>query len=108
MTISNPIPSSQPGAFHIFLGAWDSGWYFKCNCPCGCKFPDIVPLHRAGDPPLNPIHKFWEWDGNMTHPTITPSFKRHTPCGVHFNLTKGVYIIHGDGAPGAANIYRAP
>jgi len=100
------LASDQPGYFEIFEGAGDSGWYFMCNCPCGCKYPDIVPLEKAGESRHSGKH--WGWDGNLTHPTITPSFERHTPCGVHFNLNAGVYTIHGDGAPGAADIYRAP
>lgn len=101
------LENDQPGFFKIFEGTGDSGWYFACNCPCGCKYPDSVPLHKAGGAP-SPWEKHWEWDGNFTHPTITPSFKRHTPCGVHFNLTRGVYQIHGDGAPAAPNIFSAP
>lgn len=101
------LASDQPGYFEIFEDAGGSGWYFLCNCPCGCKYPDIVPLHRAGGPPRSFPSVFWEWDGNLERPTITPSFKRHTPCGVHFNLNAGIYTIHADGAPGAANLYRA-
>lgn len=55
-----------------------------------------------------PGFKYWEWDGDLERPTITPSFKRRIPCGIHFNLTAGVYTIHADGAPAAANVYRAP
>jgi hypothetical protein len=104
--MSRSLASLQPGYFEIFEGAMDSGWHFTCNCPCGCRCPDIVPLHKAGDPPK--FGKHWEWDGNLTHPTITPSFKRHTPCGVHFNLNAGVYTIHADGARAAPDIYSAP
>lgn len=101
------LQSNQPGYFEIFEGEGGSGWYFICQCPCGCKYPDIVPLQKAGDPP-RAVEPYWRWDGNMTHPTITPSFKRHTPCGVHFDLTAGIYTVHGDGAPTALNIYQAP
>jgi hypothetical protein len=99
------LKSDQPGYFEI----WENppgNWGFACNCPCGCKFPDFVPLRKKGDPPRTDKH--WEWDGNLTRPTITPSFKRHTPCGIHFNLNAGVYLVHADGAPAAANVYRAP
>jgi hypothetical protein len=104
---SAPIASNQPGYFEILEGAGDSGWYFRCRCPCGCQYPDIVPLQRMGDSP-NRSGVYWVWDGNLSHPTITPSFRRHTPCRVHFSLTRGIYEIHPDGAPGAPNLYQAP
>lgn len=102
------LKSDQPGYFEIWKGAGESGWYFACNCPCGCRYPDSVPLDKAGEPPKGGPGNRWQWDGNLTHPTITPSFKRHTPCGIHFNLNAGVYTVHSDGAPAATNIYRAP
>lgn len=105
--MTNRLQTKQPGAFIIFEGEAGSGWYFQCNCPCGCKYPDIVPLDKAGDPPRPPGVR-WQWDGNLTHPTITPSFKRHTPCGVHFTIAAGVYTVCEDGSPAAPDLYRAP
>jgi hypothetical protein len=101
------LPSDQPGYFQIFLGAGKSGWYFQCNCPCGCRYPDLVPIELKGENKRGGKH--WEWDGDLTHPTLSPSLRRTgTACKIHFNVTKGVYINHGDGAPNAPNVYRAP
>jgi hypothetical protein len=104
---ASDLKSDQPGYFQIVLGAGGSGWYFFCNCPCGCKYPDSVALELKGEHTRHGNH-FWHWDGNLSHPTLTPSFKRHTPCGVHFNLNAGVYTVHPDGAPAHPNVYRAP
>lgn len=103
------LPSDQPGFYQIFLGPASSGWYFKWNCPCGCGFVGTVPLNLTTDPAncRAGSHR-WEWDGNLEHPTVSPSFKSTLPCGSHFNLNAGVYTIHADGAPAAATLYRAP
>lgn len=101
------LPSKQPGYFQIFLGPADSGWYFLCNCPCGCEHLDIVPIELKGE---NTWHRDgWAWDGNLARPTLTPSLRRTgTPCKIHFNVTEGAYVIHSDGAPAAPDVYRAP
>jgi hypothetical protein len=100
------LPSSQPGFWKIYRGPANSGWYFACNCPCGCQYPDIVPIEKAGEHTRGPNQVFWEWDGNLQAPTLSPSFKRHTPCAIHFNLTKGIYIAHADGAPLSPHIWK--
>lgn len=101
------LPSDQPGFWKIFKGPAGSGWYFLCNCPCGCKYPDIVPLEKAGEHTRPKWMTFWDWDGNLQAPTITGSFLRKgTPCKIHFSLTKGVYIHHGDGAPFAPDLWK--
>lgn len=103
------LKSTQPGYFEIFLGPAGSGWYFLCNCPCGCPYLDIVPLELGGEHEHQIKDGVWDWDGDLERPTISPSFKRNgTPCKVHFNLNAGVYTIHPDGAPGAPNLYRVP
>lgn len=109
------LASSQPGYFQIVLGAGGSGWYFLCNCPCGCPYTDCVPIelkgetHRADRAKRNPEFHYWEWDGNLSHPTLTPSLRRRgTPCKIHFNVTAGRYVNHGDGAPNAPDVYTSP
>jgi hypothetical protein len=101
------LPSTQPGFWKIFEGPVNSGWYFQCNCPCGCQYPDIVCLEKVGENRRTNREVFWTWDGNLQAPTITPSLKRHVPCGIHFNLTAGVYIAHADGAPLAPDCWKA-
>lgn len=42
--------------------------------------------------PLSPhpaANGVWQWDGNVSHPTITPSIDCHGGCGRHFVMTKG-------------------
>ncbi len=97
------------------LGAGGSGWYFVYNCPCGCQYPDMVPIELNGETERAERHQrtpefvYWEWDGNLTHPTLSPSLRRTgTPCKIHFNVTQGIYINHGDGAPNAPDVYRDP
>ena len=68
------LKSNQPGYFEIFKGAGDSGWYFACNCPCGCPYMDVVLLHKHGDPPINPIHTHWEWEGD----SIVQQFQQYS------------------------------
>lgn len=101
------LPSTQPGFWKIAKGPGESGWYFLCNCPCGCQYPDIVPLEKDGEEPTRPAWMVtWGWDGNLQRPTIHGSFKRNVPCKIHFSLTDGIYIHHGDGAPLAPNVWK--
>lgn len=99
------LPSGQPGFWKILKGPGGSGWYFLCNCPCGCPYLDTVPIEGPGETARaerqkrNPVFVYWGWDGNLQRPTIEGSFKRNTPCKIHFSLINGVYIHHGDGAP---------
>lgn len=108
------LPSRQPGYFQIVIGAGGSGWYFECNCPCGCPYLDCVPIQLEGETDReerakrNPEFVFWKWDGNLSHPTLTPSLRRNVPCKIHFNVTAGRYHNHGDGAPNAPDCYAAP
>jgi len=102
------LKSDQPGYFEIFEGDGDSGWYFACKCPCGCQYDDIVPIYRVGVAQKHVHNVAWQWDGDLQKPTLVPSFKRHTPCGIHFNITGGKHVRHDD--PGtaqlASNVYQ--
>jgi hypothetical protein len=102
------LPSRQPGFWKIFQGPLNSGWYYAYNCPCGCKYPGINRLMKAGEPPSSALvaSVSWDWDGNLQAPTLTPSFKRHTPCATHFEFKNGIYICHPDGAPKHPNCWR--
>lgn len=103
MSRQRELKSDQPGYFEIFEGAGDSGWYFVWNCPCGCGKVNSIPLVKVG---VDHGTHTWEWDGNFAQATITPSVRELGGCKSHFNLTKGVYQIHADGAPAAPNIYQ--
>jgi hypothetical protein len=100
------LASEQPGYFQIILGR--GGWYFECNCPCGCGQRIIVPVDMKGEAQHGQGSHRWGWDGNLEAPTLTPSLKQMNGCKVHFNLNAGVYTVHSDGAPAAPNVYRAP
>ena len=107
------LPSDQPGYFQIFIGPMGSGWYFLFNCPCGCGTPGIVPIELQGETSRtefeqrHPSAIFWRWDGDLERPTLSPSLRRNIACKVHFNVEKGKYTIHPDGAPAAPNCFTA-
>ena len=57
---------------------------FVCPCGCGCVIhTPIKPFSERG----------WNWDGNETMPTLTPSILRTTGCRWHGYLTKGVFTF---------------
>lgn len=37
-----------------------------------------------------PQEPTWQWDGNVSEPTITPSIDCQNGCGRHFTVTRGV------------------
>lgn len=54
------------------------------TCPCGCGILGHLPIvtpegYKDG----------WAWDGNLTHPSTTPSIQMLTACRWHGYLTKG-------------------
>lgn len=61
-------------------------------CPgskrCGVFLgPEFISRNAVGHPyDLN----VWQWDGNVTKPTIKPSINCVGGCGAHFFITNGV------------------
>jgi hypothetical protein len=99
------LNNEQPGYFEFRHGGPDRGGsriFF--NCPCGCKYPDSVPIRTKDQPRVWPVD--WIWNGNEKLPTLAPSLRRHTACGFHGWLTDGAWRAENDGAPLAANIYQ--
>lgn len=45
------------------------------------------PAVATGDPPKATM---WQWDGNVSAPTISPSIDCQGGCGRHFTMTNGV------------------
>ena len=58
-------------------------------CPCGCGSIGGIQFD-TGDPSQKGPK--WQWDGNESEPTTTPSILRKSGCGWHGYLTKGVFI----------------
>lgn len=76
---------------------------------------DCVPIELKGETERKEFEKrvpgavYWDWDGDLERPTLTPSLRRMgTPCKIHFNVTAGRYVNHGDGAPNAPDVYTSP
>ena len=61
-----------------FMG--QDGLAFKCPC-CGTE--GYLPFKGPGDT--------WEWDGNTTAPTVTPSIRYTGGCLWHGWLKAGVF-----------------
>ncbi len=59
----------DPGDWYIETDA--RGQQIFCSClPTGVRF--AIPLRPLLDPKINGGHS-WQWDGNETAPTLTPS-----------------------------------
>ena len=53
-------------------------------CPCGCGQEGWLPFRPAPSPS-------WEWDGNETSPTLSPSVLQRNGCKWHGYLRAGVW-----------------
>lgn len=94
-----PVPATQvekiyhnetpniPGGFKWNRNDEGKAVRIHFTCPCGCGSYIDLPVNADKQP-------FWNWDGNETEPTLTPSIwiNKDRP---HFNwhgyLTKGVF-----------------
>lgn len=104
--IGHQLASAQPGYWSYRAYERRNGERFEYlyfNCPCGCEYGDCVPISQK--PPKREHH--WSWNGSVERPTLEPSLRRNTPCKWHGHLVDGAWTNVGDGAPNAANIYRA-
>lgn len=101
--MSKELASTQPGYWE-WVSHPEAGTYIYFNCPCGCRYMDQLSVRKPGE--ATPNHTSWSWDGNEKLPTLSPSIKRHTPCGFHGHLQAGVWSACSDGAPLAANVFR--
>lgn len=55
-------------------------------CPCGCHEVVTIPVWAE------PGNCVWQWDGNLTTPTLTPSIRRLNGCQWHGFITKGAFV----------------
>jgi len=100
---SDEWPADEPvGSFDISLGTVENSKatahiLFVCpnNKTCGVLLgPSFVGRSASFD------HCVWQWDGNMEHPTITPSInciaekdgKPTGGCGWHGYITNGAML----------------
>ena len=81
------LDASGPGAFFFLVEPIEGGERrtFVFNCPCGCGTNCAIPLTPWR------THPFWEWDGNVETPTLSPSIQRLDGCMWHGFLRNGVW-----------------
>lgn len=91
---------TRPGAFVVSV----DGQWLTYDCPCGCHAPGALRLV----PQASWIsgQGTWGWDGNRTHPTLTPSIRRTTGCKFHGHLTAGIWTACTDGPPLASGLWN--
>lgn len=74
----------------IFTGATGvdghAGMIFMCPCGCGDRSP--IRFRQDANDSERPC---WNWDGNESSPTLTPSLHKTSGCGWHGYLTAGVF-----------------
>ncbi len=54
-------------------------------CPCGCGSVSSLALRPPYGPPV------WNWNGDESKPTLTPSIQKTIGCNWHGWLTDGVF-----------------
>lgn len=94
----------SPGDFTFWHMSEDgTSGYLAFKCPCGCngrnsslpsdKTKDSCEIIRIGKD-FKPDSPGWQWDGNVQHPTLTPSIWSKTDyggCGWHGFLQGGIW-----------------
>lgn len=64
-----------------------------------------IPVWR--NPPKDGPAQRWQWDGDTSLPTVTPSYACQT-CGLHITITKGVESGRPVPAPGHTDLMVTP
>ena len=84
--------SDVPGAYLIDAGPAELGFATIIYvCPCGCGEKNSLPIATGEKKP-----QYWQWNGELTNVTLTPSIKRMDGCKYHGFLTKGEWYFAGD------------
>lgn len=79
-----------PGEMHVYLeNEIAQGVNFLC--PCGCGHETYTPVTQDEKEPHH-----WQFSRGPNGPTLSPSIRWLSGCKVHFNITDGKVIIHGD------------
>lgn len=84
------IEETEPGVFAYRHDAKTDeavGMMFRCPCGCGSMGSIDFRLNRKG-------HPMWDWDGNISKPTISPSIHRLEDDGSshwHGFLKEGIW-----------------
>lgn len=78
----------RPGAVQFFVD--DVGLAFVC--PCGCGTQGSIPF--TGKVEASTVS--WQWDGNRTQPSLTPSIRRTSGCKWHGHLQHGAWTPCSD------------
>lgn len=78
---------NNPGEFLWSLGSdksTPSRMLFVCPCGCGSHAGIAVKAESSGGP-------VWSWNGDLDHPTVTPSIRKLDGCEWHGFLTDGKF-----------------
>jgi len=59
-------------------------------CPCGCGVDSSIPF--SGRSPEETKGPLWNWDGDVSSPSVTPSIRRLSGCQWHGWITDGEWI----------------
>lgn len=76
--------AKQAGSVQFFTE--DKGLRF--NCPCGCGQHGAIPFSGRHDASV----VSWQWDGDRTKPSLSPSIRRVGGCKWHGHLAAGVWV----------------
>ncbi len=67
-------------------------WGAAFICPCGCGSESWLPFR--GGPSDHQHGPGWTWDGNIGHPTLSPSILQSgMPCKWHGYLRAGEWVL---------------
>lgn len=58
-------------------------------CPCGCGDKSYIPFTNTE---YSTGGEAWDWNGNETEPTLSPSLQRVGGCEYHGHLRSGVFV----------------
>lgn len=82
---------NKPGDFYIVEEHDYHRLMFYCPCGnCSRMFVCGIPIKTGLKE-----EKFWQWDGNIFKPTITPSIFRHVNCMAHGDTPAHTCEWHG-------------
>lgn len=83
--VSSPKrPDLAPGTAEWGDGVLGDAGTLWFVCPCGCTTVRNIPIRPPGSDAPG-----WDWDLNLTEPTLSPSILIKAECGWHGYLTKG-------------------
>lgn len=80
-----------PGAFEVLEELGQAKKSLLYICPCGCGELRSIPIREGVK-----VERAWEWNGNLTVPTVKPSIRHLSGCRWHGFLENGMWNPCGD------------